>query len=107
MEEFRIGRATASESRLVTVSNGASVLIAAADPKRIALAVSKGATGTVLLGPQGVTLAAGRGASLTDGSPTIMMTLETHGRMVQQQWNAWGDGAANAVLVTTSTLERE
>lgn len=91
-----------SVARSVTLNNATAALVVGPSPKRVAVLFVPGNAGRYTIGTEN-TVTLDSGPTLQTGGPTIEITLEKHGEIVQRAWYGFGAaaGATYAGVIET------
>ena len=106
LEDIRLGRQLGTQASIVSVVTGAARDLVPPDVWRTRLTFSSDGTGTLHLGCEGITPAAGQGFTLTPTNPVITIRVEEWGKLVQGRWQAFAAAGTILVAVAQSTLEK-
>lgn len=98
-EDVEIGQASVPEVVLVVVDNVTATVLADVDPYRSVLIVTCPTADGIRLLPTAVPTGTTGWLVSQDPASQLTVRLESHGRMVQQQWLAIATGAAPVTVM--------
>lgn len=107
LEDIRNGRDQTAISKTLTVPNGVSTLLCAADPMRTRLVVSADGTTTLGIAPNpGLSSTSGL-LILTAQTPVITLRVEEWGKLVTAAWSGFCIGGNVITFVAEIGLEKQ
>lgn len=105
LEDYRLGRATGSGLRVVSVGTTA-VQLSSGSPNRVAVIISGPASATVTIGMD-ASVTSGQGIRIPAGVAPVILTLVQHGDIVRRPLYAISASGTETIGIIETYLETQ